>query len=223
MKAVIFDFNGTLFIDHDKHVLAWNQISELLRHKPLTEEELYTKCNGVPNEVIIDYLLENQATPKQKKTYSALKEEYYRDYCLKAPESFHLIAGAYDYFKQLKKAGIPFTIASASIKDNMDFFISSFHLDDYIEPTQIVYDDGSYQNKVAMFLEASTRLNVPIEDCLIYEDSISGIQSAIEANCHNITVVDTTQLGDQYKKYPGVQSVIHDFTEVLYDKSDTQK
>lgn len=223
MKAVIFDFNGTLFIDHDKHVKAWNQISELLRHQPLTKEELYSKCNGVPNEVIIDYLLNNQATPKQKKTYSALKEDYYRAYCLKDPDHFHLIAGAYDYFRELKKAGIPFTIASASIKENMDFFISSFHLDDYIDPALIVYDDGRYQNKVAMFLEASKRLDVPMEDCRIYEDSISGIQSAIKAHCQDIVVVDTTHLGDQYKKYPGVKNVIDDFTEVLYDKGDTQK
>ena len=26
-KAVIFDFNGTLFFDNDKHVLAWGKIS----------------------------------------------------------------------------------------------------------------------------------------------------------------------------------------------------
>ena len=32
MKGVIFDFNGTLFLDNDKHVLAWNRISQELRN-----------------------------------------------------------------------------------------------------------------------------------------------------------------------------------------------
>lgn len=33
MKGVIFDFNGTLFLDNDKHVLAWNRISRQLREE----------------------------------------------------------------------------------------------------------------------------------------------------------------------------------------------
>ena len=30
-KGVIFDFNGTLFFDNDKHILAWGEISKMLR------------------------------------------------------------------------------------------------------------------------------------------------------------------------------------------------
>ena len=39
-KGVIFDFNGTLFFDNDKHILAWGEISKILRGKGITEEEL---------------------------------------------------------------------------------------------------------------------------------------------------------------------------------------
>ena len=42
-KGVIFDFNGTLFFDNDKHVLAWNEISRLLRGCDITDEELHGK------------------------------------------------------------------------------------------------------------------------------------------------------------------------------------
>ena len=56
MKGVIFDFNGTLFLDNDKHVLAWNRISQELRNTDITEEELHEKMNGRPNKLIIRYL-----------------------------------------------------------------------------------------------------------------------------------------------------------------------
>ena len=220
MKGVIFDFNGTLFLDHDKHVKAWNQISQLLRHCPITKEELFTKFNGVPNDVIISEMLAGEGTKPQIQKYSALKEEYYRAYCQKDPASFHLTSGAYDYFQSLQKRHIPFTIASASIKENIDFFISSFHLDDYFDISQIVYDDGTYQNKVAMFIKAAHNIGVDISDCLIYEDSISGIQSAYEAGCHEIIVIDTAGQKDTYQKLPGVVRVISDLTEVSYGKSD---
>ena len=52
-KGVIFDFNGTLFFDNDKHVKAWGAISQLLRDKGITDEELHEHFNGVPNKQII--------------------------------------------------------------------------------------------------------------------------------------------------------------------------
>ena len=56
-KGVIFDFNGTLFFDSDKHVLAWNKLSEDLRGVGITPEELQTHflwrsqqpCHRVPS------------------------------------------------------------------------------------------------------------------------------------------------------------------------------
>ena len=53
VKGVIFDFNGTLFFDNDKHVKAWGAISRLLRNKDITDEELHKHFNGVPNQKII--------------------------------------------------------------------------------------------------------------------------------------------------------------------------
>ena len=34
-QGIIFDFNGTLFFDNDKHVKAWNEISKILRGKEI--------------------------------------------------------------------------------------------------------------------------------------------------------------------------------------------
>ncbi|MDD6349013.1 MAG: hypothetical protein PUF83_09440, partial [Intestinibaculum porci] len=72
----------------------------------------------------------------------------------------------------------------------------------------------------AMFIKAAHNIGVDISDCLIYEDSISGIQSAYEAGCHEIIVIDTAGQKDTYQKLPGVVRVISDLTEVCYDKSD---
>ena len=42
IKGVIFDFNGTLFFDNDKHVKAWGAISRLLRNKKDIIDEEFT-------------------------------------------------------------------------------------------------------------------------------------------------------------------------------------
>ena len=177
-KGVIFDFNGTLFFDNDKHVKAWGVISQLLRDKGITDEELHEHFNGVPNKQIIQYMLGDKCTEDDIVKYSSLKEEYYRKFCKEDIENFHLVKGSEEYFDLLTENKVPFTIASASIKENIDFFVESFNLDKWIAPSDIVYDDGTYENKIAIFKKAADVIKTDIKDCLIIEDSLSGIQNA---------------------------------------------
>ena len=217
MEGVIFDFNGTLFFDNPKHILAWSRISHDIRHRGISEEELHEHINGVPNNKVIAYMYNGECTKEEVQKYSELKEAYYREFCREDTESFHLVKGAEQYFEFLKKKHIPFTIASASIKPNIDFFVESFHLDTWMDPSAIVYDDGTYENKVAMFKKAAHILHVDIADCMIIEDSISGIQSAYQAGCHHIVVVDSANKKEEYEKLPGVVKVIDSFEEMVQD------
>lgn len=100
-RGVIFDFNGTLFFDNDKHVKAWGAISQLLRNKGIIDEELHEHFNGVPNKQIIQYMLGDKCTEDDIVKYSSLKEEYYRKFCKEDTENFHLVKGSEEYFDLL--------------------------------------------------------------------------------------------------------------------------
>ena len=213
-KGVIFDFNGTLFFDNDKHILAWGEISKIFRRRGITEEELLEHFNGVPNHKIATYLLEREGTKEELEQYSKLKEEFYRKFCLEDGKSFHLVEGAVDFFEYLKEKKVPFTIASASIKENIDFFVKEFELERWMSPDDIIYDDGNYENKVAMFLDAAIKLKTDIKECMIVEDSFSGICSAYKAGCRNIAVVDSSNKAEEYKTLPGVTKVIQNFRDL---------
>ncbi|MCD7839090.1 MAG: HAD family phosphatase [Erysipelotrichaceae bacterium] len=215
MQGVIFDFNGTLFLDNDKHILAWNKISRLLRNCDISDKELHDHFNGVPNQLIIPYLMGKECSADEIQYYSMLKEQYYREYCLEDITNFHLTNGAISYFELLIEQHIPMTIASASIKENMDFFICHFHLDQWFNISKIVYDDGSYENKVSMYLQAAQNINISITDCMIYEDALSGITSAYQAGCSHIIVLNSANKRQEYQQLPGVVQVIDDFKEVL--------
>ena len=65
-----------------------------------------------------------------------------------------------------------------------------------------------------MFLEASRRLKVDIKDCLVFEDSLSGIKHAYQAGCKQIIVMNSNE-SENYRKLPGVVQIIHDFSEVI--------
>lgn len=213
-KGVIFDFNGTLFFDSDKHVLAWGKMAEELRGFGTSPEELQAHFYGVPNNRAIEYLLQRECAEEELTKYSELKEAYYRDCCRADEKSFHLVAGAHEFFDQLVEEKIPFTIASASIKPNIDFFVESFELAKWFDPDKIVYDDGSFENKVKMFLHAAEVIGVPLEECLIFEDSESGIRDAYEAGCRNIVVVDSMNVAEKHAGKDGVKRIIKSFKEL---------
>lgn len=211
-KGVIFDFNGTLFFDSEKHKKAWQHISEDIRGYTISEEEFNTKFFGLPNKKVVPILFGEKVDGEIIEHYSKLKESYYRELCKEDVNNFHLVKGSYQYFEYLKKKGIPFTIASASIKENIDFFITSFQLEEWMDIDTIVYDDGTYEDKVKMFLDASSKIGIAIEDTLIIEDSISGIKDAYTAGCRKIVVMNGNK---ENLKLSGVIQVISDFDDLI--------
>ncbi len=215
MKSVIFDFNGTLFMDNDKHVKAWSRISEEMRGHPITEHELHEKMNGKPNKQIIRYLNGGKEDEALENRYSLLKEQYYREFCREDKENFHLVKGAERLFDDLKNNGVPFTIASASIKPNIDFFVESFHLDRWMDPDQIVYDDGTYTDKVGMFKKASEYLGVPLTDTTVIEDSLAGISCSVRCGIEDIRLLDSGNLSDQVKDIPQIRQIVHNMDDIV--------
>lgn len=178
-KGIIFDFNGTLFYDTPFHNIAWQRMVKEITGNDL-DDDLQVKMHGKNNRDILHCIDENLSNDDII-SYSKRKEEIYRGICLENPDKLHLIDGATELFNYLIEYNIPFTIASASIKDNIDFFVKTFNLDKWFDLDKIVYDDGNYSNKISMFSKAAELINVDINNCIIFEDSKSGIAFAKES------------------------------------------
>lgn len=214
MNGVIFDFNGTLFLDNDKHIKAWNKIAMELRGTGITEEELHMKMNGVNNKYIIRYLNSGKEDDELEAKYSSLKEQYYRRFCKEDTKNFHLIEGAVQLFDQLKQKNIPFTIASASIKDNIDFFVENFQLDRWIDPETIVYDNGQYKDKEAMFIQAARNIHVPVDQICVIEDSLAGVNASIKAGIPDIRIIDSGHIASQVESFEQVRQICDTMKEI---------
>lgn len=210
IKGVIFDFNGTLFFDGPKHLAAWTALVEEVRDTPLSEEEKELVV-GPPNLHILKTLFP-QISEREAKRLSARKEAIYRALCKQDPAFTHLVKGAQALFDELKKQQIPFTIASASIAENIRFFISTFHLDRWIEPSMIVYDDGYHKDKSAMYWHAARNLRVPPQNCIIFEDSLSGIRHAKAVSAALICALGDAHLAPKQKQ-AGADLTIADFDQ----------
>ena len=176
MGAVLLDFNGTMFFDSSLHVEAWSRIYQDLYPEDTTPPDM-SRISGANNAAT----LRNFApwlTDEENRQYSEKKEELYRRACKTKPEMLHLVKGTEEFLQYLQDHDIPFALASASIRSNIDFYFETFGLDRWFQKNQVVYDDGTYPDKGAMHLEAARRLNADMGDCLLIEDSPGSIALA---------------------------------------------
>lgn len=175
-RGVLFDFNGTLFFDTLFHEEAWRQIYREL-HGKQAEVPGESFFRGPRNDTLIQSIAPRM-TEEERTACSVRKEAVYRNICKRHPDQLHLAAGAEELFAALKERKIPFTLATASIPDNIDFYFREFPLKKWIEREDCVFDDGNYKNKGEMHLEAARRIGVPFSECLVVEDSVKAIAYA---------------------------------------------
>ncbi len=213
MKAVIFDFNGTLYNDTRFHHQAWKNYMLKKFGMDLSEEEISAHYIGPNNREIFHYVFGEQLTEEEVERFSLEKEEEYRAVCRSKKENLQLMDGAPELFDYLEKKGIPFGLATASCRDNIDFYISDLGLGKWFTMDRIVYDEGILPSKPdpAFYLEAARRLGVKCEDCLIFEDSCLGIEAATRANAGRLVVIDRTTPAEKLKAFPNIHATIHDY------------
>lgn len=173
MKAILFDFNGTLFFDTAFHLEAWAKIYRQYHGEASAPPDSRFFC-GPCNDAIIQSIAP-QLSREERTECSFRKEALYREICRQNPQKLHLTAGAEDLFQTLKEKEIPFALATASIQANVDFYYETFELERYFERTLCVYDDGNYTNKGEMQIEAAKRLGIAFSASIVVEDSITAI------------------------------------------------
>lgn len=215
-KGIIFDFNGTLFWDSQKHYDAWIETSKKLRGTPFNDYKMVHHMFGRKNAEIIEYALGYMPSEKEIEKIALEKELIYLDMCKNDPENTKLADGVEQFLDYLCEKEIPHTIATMSEKINVDFYIDVFNLAKWFNLDQIVYSDGTIPGKPApdIYEIAAKKIGVAPENCIVFEDAISGIEAAKSAGIKRIIAVASKESVDFYKSIDCVSNVITDFNNI---------
>ena len=212
----IFDFNGTLFKDSDKHEAAWYVFTERYGKKT-TPEEIKQYFLGRTNSYILHRLFGADLPEGEVARMTLEKEGIYRDLCAADKPTFHLVAGAEAFLDFLKAENVNFTIATGSEVSNVNFYFDVFGLGRWFDRDRVVLDDGTFPGKPAPdgYLRAAAVLGVSPATCAVFEDSASGIRAADAAGVGGIAVI-TGSLSDlSVCDIPRVRSITPDFTDMI--------
>ncbi len=209
MKAVIFDFNGTLFFDTHLHVETWKRFVKEKFNEDLDDDGFHRKIYGRDNHMI---LKESYGLTSFDEIHelSELKEQWYRDLCDTLDIS--LVDGSCEFFDYLKENNILFTIATGACESNVDYYFDVFHLGQWFDKDKIIFDNGLIPGKPnpTVFLMAIDKLGVKSEDCIIFEDSKAGVEAAYKAGVSKVYLINENKVSDLK-----VDGIFKDYYEVL--------
>jgi HAD superfamily hydrolase (TIGR01509 family) len=215
-KAIIFDFNGVLWWDGRLQEASWQTFAVQLRGRPFTDEEMAVQVHGRTNRHTLEYLTGQTLTDQQAHQLSEQKENIYREMCLVLGDQFQLSPGAVELLDFLIINQIPHTIATASGKSNVDFFIQHLDLGRWFDLDQIVYDNGTRRGKPApdCYRDAARILGIVPEKCIVVEDSRSGMAAARAAGIGHIVALGPLSMHEHLAQVAGVTQVVADLSQI---------
>ncbi len=215
LKGVLFDFNGTMFQDSRFNEEAWLAFAEKEAHKKLTRDEFDQNVHGKNNRLVLEYLFERPFTKEEAIEWGEKKEDIYRQMVQEHPAEAHLTAGLPEFLDYLKEKQVPFNIATAAGKGNVDFYFERFELGHWFDYDQVVYDNGDMKSKPApdFYLQSAAKIGLDPSECVVFEDSVSGIKAAHNAAAKKIFAITTDGNGAMLSYLGNVAAVIDDFTD----------
>jgi len=146
----------------------------------------------------------------------------YRQFCLDQPEKCHLVSGLAAFLDKAVATNRRVNIATASEKENVQFFFDHLHLDKWFDSELVVINDGTLPGKPApdMFLKAIRQVGGVPESSAVFEDSPSGIQAANNGQvAQTVLVVDPDFSKPSFKDETRINREIINYDDVLTTNS----
>lgn len=177
IKGIIFDLDGVLVLTEKYHYSAWKQVLDA--ENIYIDEVMYDKLRGLSRIDTLNQILKiakKEYSEKQKEILANKKNEIYKEY-LKELGPSDISCDLIKTLLVLKEKNIKLAIASSS--KNATNIAKQTDLLKYFD----VIVDGNQINKAKpdpeVFLKTANKLNLLVNECLVVEDAISGIDAGI--------------------------------------------
>jgi HAD superfamily hydrolase (TIGR01509 family) len=199
----IFDMDGVIVDNAEWHLAAFVEFGH--RYGLKTSREEFSGYFGMTNQQIMDSLFQKKHTPEEILVLANEKETIYRE--LYRP-FIKPVDGLPVFLQYIKEQVITIALATAAPPENVKFTLELTGLKDYFN----IISDASMVKRgkpdPEVYILTAGKLGVLPSDCIVFEDSIAGIKSALAAGMRVIGVA-TTHTSEELLKY--VNEIIMNF------------
>lgn len=205
--AVIFDMDGVLIDSGAHHRAAWRALLAEIGEEP--DPEHWRLTIGRPSEEAVPLLLGRRMSEYEIRRLARRKRDLYVGF---ARAGIVTVPGVSRFVADLAREKIPRAVGTSASGFDVDHLLAGAGLGHYFDVI-VTADDVTYgKPDPEVYLLAAARLRVTPERCVVFEDSLVGVEAARRAGMRAIGV--TTAHTEDELVHAGAERAVADFEAI---------
>ena len=212
LKAVIFDMDGVIVNSEPLHHLAYKKMFE--EFKLDVSNSLYESFTGQSTYSICEQLCEIFNLKVDANALVLSKRKHFK-IIFENDSSFEMIDGAMNLIKDYFENNLTLVLASSASMTNIDRIFEKFDLKKFFKAKISGADLIESKPNPEIFIKAAQLAGFKKEECIVIEDSTSGIMASKSAG---IYCVGYNSYNSKNQNYDNASLVISDLNEIKFSK-----
>ena len=216
-KGFIFDLDGVIVDTAKFHFIAWQRLAKSIGVD--FNHEQNEQLKGVSRVNSLKKILEWGNTSLSEEEFNAKmaqKNEEYLD-LITSLSTDDILPGVHKFLLELKENNQPIALGSAS--KNARPILNKLNILDLFDAIVDGTDVSKAKPDPEVFTTASNLLKMADADCVVFEDSVAGVQAANKAGMISIGLGDPTILHEADEVYASFEDMPSDYLNYLLKKN----
>jgi len=206
--AVIFDMDGVICHTNPYHSLAFREFFSVRNLSP-TDEEFAMHMFGKSNSYILSHFLKRPIEGEELLQMEEEKEGLFR----KMYEPFiDPIKGVVEFMNDLKANDVKIGVATSAPYANLELILSKVAIREKLGSILASEDVKKHKPDPEVYLTSAKNLGISPGNCVVFEDSFSGITSALSAGMKVVGVLTS----HTREELPPCNLYIEDYSDINY-------
>lgn len=207
--GVIFDMDGVLVDSNPFHLQKW---AEFLNEHGIIfrSEELAKQVLGHRNDRAFRYFLGPQISEDRMRQLNEELEARFRR--LFEPHAKPM-PGVAELIGECHQTGIPMAVASSAPAENVEFVVEALGFTKFFSTLLAGEHVTHPKPDPEIYLKAAERLGVPPAECVAFEDSFVGAESAKGSGMKCVAIASTFPL-EEWRRDGGADYIVSSLVEL---------
>lgn len=202
ISAFIFDMDGVIVDSNPWHCIAWERYNR--GHGLEMTEEMRQRMYGKRNDELIRDFFGRHLGDAEVAAHGAAKETLYRE-MMRPHLNRSLVPGIREFLARHRDMAL--AVATNAEPPNVDFVLDETGLRHFFRVVVNGHEVSNPKPHPEIYLRVADALGVPPQECIVFEDSHTGVEAGLAAGMRVVGITTT------HEDLAGISLAIRDFED----------
>lgn len=172
-KAILFDLDGVVIDTHQEVTEFWLKLAAE-RQMELSPADFQQHIYGCPVDHTLDFLFAPLPEPERQAVHARLRE-------YEITMTYRAVPGVVALLQELRRQNVPTALVTSAVAWKVDTVSAQLGLAELFTTRVLASDIRKGKPHPEGYLLAADRLEQSPAQCIVFEDSVSGVTAAVAA------------------------------------------